>query len=160
MMKKFFLLLVLSIAALSCDKDEPDTDDVGTPMEKLTGTSEKRWKLSFAEASNASGLKVNLLTSEPCVADNVLVLRNDGTYSLVDEGIKCSVGSGVNDNWSLDEAKNQIFLGELFFLGRSLTNLTLDIKELKKSTFSGDVNTIPQNSVGVTKVSLSFVEVK
>lgn len=157
-MKNILLVFVLGLAIFSCDKDEPETDQ-GTPLERLTGTGAKKWKLSFAEARAAGDVKVNLMTYQ-CWADNELTLNSNGTYTLEDSGVKCSYNTNVSSVWAYSDNPAQIKLGSLKLALFTLDNLTLDVKELTSSKFSGIAKNVSLDNLTAQEVELTFQEVK
>lgn len=158
-MKKIFFVLAMVAGVWSCEKDDPDAQ--GTPMEKLTGMGEKKWKLAKAIAF-ADGAEVDLIhnSANRCLGDNELLLRVAGTYILEDTGVKCSEVDRIEDVWQFNKSPEQIKLAEISLIGRSFTNVVLDISELKHSKFSGTINQVPANNLKVTKIELTFSEVK
>ncbi len=158
-MKNILFVFLLGFVALSCDKDDPEME--GTPMERLAGTESKKWKLSVAQAW-AGTLSVDLILNSPdkCLGDNELTLRSNGTYLLEDTGIKCSGVERIEDAWVFTESPLQIKLAEISLMDRTFTNVVLDISELKNSSFSGTINSIPANSLNISKIDLTFTLVK
>lgn len=159
-MKKILFVCLLTFTALSCGKgDEPEAE--GTPMERLAGTQSKKWKLTLAEAW-AGTLSVDLIMNSPnkCLGDNELVLKADGTYILEDTGVKCSGVDKIEDAWTLSESPLSIQLGEISLMDRKFTNVVLDISELKNNSFSGTINNVPENSLNVNKIGLTFTLVQ
>lgn len=161
-MKNILLVVFFAFSLMSCDKDEPGTE--GTPMERLAGTGEKKWKLSTAEA-NVSGSIVYLARNYPCWTDNILTLKSNGTYTLEDTGLQCSKGETINSSWSYLDNPQQIKLGELQIATEVFKDLVLDITELKTTQFSGVTKNVtievPQfGQITAQTVTLTFVEVK
>ncbi|ADQ17451.1 hypothetical protein [Leadbetterella byssophila] len=158
-MKKILFAFVLIAGIWACDKDDPDNE--GAPLERLTGTGEKKWRLTKAIAYS-SGAEVDLIhnSANRCLGDNELTLRKEGTYLLEDTGVKCSEVDRIEDVWQFNKEPLQIKLAEISLLGRSFNNVVLDIKELKNSTFSGAINQVPTNSLNVNKIELTFSEFK
>jgi hypothetical protein len=158
-MRKILFAFAVLVSVWSCEKDDPD--EAGTPMERLTGTGEKKWKLSKAIAF-AGGAEVDLIhnSANRCLGDNELVLRSIGTYLLEDTGVKCSEVDRIEDVWQFNKSPLQLKLAEISLLGRSFTNVVLDVSELKNSRFSGIINQVPANNLNVNKIELTFSEVK
>lgn len=154
------MVFLLGLTVGSCGKDdEPEAE--GTPMERLAGTESKKWKLSTARAWSGT-LSVDLILSsqDKCLGDNELTLRTDGTYLLEDTGIKCSEIDRIEDQWGFQESPLRISLAEISLMGRNFSNVVLDLSELKNSSFSGTINNVPENSLDVNKIDLTFTEVK
>ena len=161
-MKNILLVVFFALSIMSCDKDEPGTE--GTPLERLAGTGEKKWKLSTALA-NVNGSTVDLAQNYPCWADNVLTLKTNGTYTLVDAGLQCNQGANINAVWSYLDSPQQVKLAELQIANRVFRDLVLDITELKTTQFSGvtknvTTNVPPFGEITAQTVTLTFVEVK
>jgi hypothetical protein len=161
-MKNILLVVFFALSLVSCDKDEPGTE--GTPMERLTGTGEKKWKLSTAMAS-VNGATVDLAQNYPCWADNILTLKSNGTYTLEDAGLQCQQGTVINSNWSYLDNPQQVKLGQLQVANRVFNDLVLDITELKTTQFAGVTKNItttvpPFGEITAQTVTLTFVEVK
>lgn len=161
-MKKILFVCLLTLVAISCGKDDPEAE--GTPMERLTGltgTTSKKWKLTTAVAWSGS-LSVDLIANsqDKCLGDNELTLRNDNTYLLEDTGVKCSTVDRIEDEWALTENPLQIKLAEISLMDRTFSNVVLDVSELKNNKFSGTVNNVPENSLNVNKIDLTFTLVQ
>ncbi|MBX2953391.1 MAG: hypothetical protein KF870_12860 [Leadbetterella sp.] len=158
-MKKILFLGLLTFAALSCDKKDPEAE--GTPMERLAGVEAKKWKLTKAVAWSGS-LSLDLIanSANKCLGDNELTLRSNNSYILEDTGVKCSTVDRIEDQWIFTESPLQIQLAEISLMDRTFKNVVLDISELKNSSFSGTVNNVPENSLKVNKIDLTFTLVK
>ena len=156
-MKKILFVCLLTFSALSCGKDDPEPE--GTPMERLAGTESKKWKLTGAMAQ-AGSASVDLILNNECLGDNELTLRSDFTYVLEDTGIKCSAVDRIEDEWVFTESPLQIELAEISLMNRTFANVVLDISELKNDRFSGAINNVPENSLDVNKIDLTFTLVK
>lgn len=157
-MKKILFACALLVGVWACDRDDPDAQ--GTPMERLTGTGEKKWRLSKAVAWS-QGAEINMFQlEEGCLVDSELLLRTDGSYVMLDVGKLCSSADRVENTWMLEEEPLKIRLAELSLLGRSLSNVALDIKSLKHSSFLGVSDEVPENYLGIDKIELTFSEIK
>lgn len=159
-MKKILLIFLLGFTVWSCGKkDDPEAE--GTPMERLASMESKKWKLTAATAWSGT-LSLDLVENSPnkCLGDNELTLRTDGTYLLADTGIKCSGVDNVEGQWVFMESPLQIRLDEISLMGKRFTDVVLDITDLKNSSFSGIINTVPENDLNVNKIDLVFTEVK
>lgn len=155
-MKKILFVFVLGLMAWACGKDdEPE----GTPMEMLAGTESKKWKLSFAEARDAEGASLPLMGLYPCWADNTLTLYADGRYTLEDTGTRCVDAEDISSTWVLSENGGEIKLANFSMAGITFENLTMELKEVKNSTFSGVAHNVTYGTVGVFEVELRFAVV-
>ena len=153
-MKKITLVCILFLTALACKKDDPETQ--GTPMERLTGTESKKWKLSFAEARDKEGASVSLMALYECWADNLLTLYSNGTYTLEDTDKKCPNFEDISSSWTLSENADQIKLANFTIAGQAFENLTLEVKEIKKSSFSGIARNVTYGTLVADEVELRF----
>ena len=152
----------MGTALFSCKKDDPTE---GTPIVNLTSESgEKTWKLvggkAFAPSPLGGSLEIDLIQNYACLADNQLVLRSDFSYTLNDTGEKCSSAEVINDKWVLVESPLQIRLAQISLLDRTLANVVLDMTNLTATSFGGDINSVPENPYGITKISLTFEVLK
>lgn len=153
-MKNILFVFLLGFIALSCDKDDPELE--GTPMERLAGTESKKWKLSFAEARDKQGASIPLMILYECWADNILTLYSDGRYTLEDAGVKCNNSADISSTWTLSDNHSQIRLANFVIAGQSFENLVLDVKEIKKSSFSGIAKNVSYGTLTADEVELRF----
>lgn len=153
-MKKILFVCLLTFVGLSCDKDDPEAE--GTPMERLTGTDSKKWKLNFAEARDKEGLSVPLMSLYECWADNILTLHSNGSYTLEDTGKKCVDSENISSTWTLTDNADQIKLANFTIAGQAFENLTLEVKEIKKSSFSGIARNVTYGTLVADEVELRF----
>ena len=154
MLKKILFVCLFGLVAWSCKKDDPETH--GTPMERLTGTGSKMWQLSFAEARDKEGGSVQLMGLYECWADNTLTLFNDGRYELHDTGKPCKDFENIFSTWVLSQDAVQIRLANFSIAGETFENLTLEVKEIKKSSFSGIAHQVSYGSMVADEVELRF----
>jgi hypothetical protein len=160
-MKNILLVLFFAFSLVSCSKDDPEAENA-PPMQNLTGNSEKKWRLSFAEAK-AGTASANLISNYPCWGDNILTLKADGSYVFEDAGEKCQMTNGETTiaAWVLTENPLTIKLDRINIAGLAeLENLSLNITENKSNTFTGVVKNITFGGFSVDTVTLTFVEVK
>ena len=154
-MKNILFVILVAFAAWSCDKEDPETQ--GTPMERLTGTESKKWKLNFAEARDKQGLSVQLMNGYyECWADNILTLYTNGTYTLEDEGKRCVDSENISSSWQLTDNSTRIKLANFDIAGETFENLELEVKEIKKSSFSGIARNVSYGALVADEVELRF----
>lgn len=153
-MKNILFVFLLGFIVLSCEKDDPEME--GTPMERLAGTGSKKWKLNFAEARDKQGASVSLMFLYECWADNILTLYSDGSYTLEDVGVKCSNSADISSTWTLSDNSAQIRLANFIIAGQLFENLVLDVKEIKKSSFSGIAKNVSYGNLTADEVELRF----
>lgn len=153
-MKNILFVFLFVFTAWSCKKDDPELQ--GTPLERLTGADSKKWKLSFAEVRDKQGASVSLMTRYECWADNILTLYADGKYELEDTGKKCVDSEHISSNWTLSENAGQIRLANFTIGGQVFENLTLEVKEIKKSSFAGIARNVPYGTLVADEVELRF----
>lgn len=137
--KTLIILAICSLTLFSC-KEKP-VEVAKSKTEYLAGTTSKTWKNTKAEATNAGGLKVDLVTTQPtCVTDNILIFYPNNTYEFREGATKC----GANDpdlllksNWSFQENETKFKIDKIVFLGKELNNTVFDIVELNDNIFTG-----------------------
>ena len=129
-------------------------------MERLTGTESKKWKLNFAEARDKEGLSVQLMNGYyECWADNILTLYTNGTYTLEDEGKRCVDSENISSSWQLTDNSTRIKLANFNIAGQAFENLELEVKEIKKSSFSGIARNVAYGTLVADEVELRFMVV-
>lgn len=155
-MKKIVLFSLILFIGLGCNTDKPDPEPELTTIEKLTGSGAKNWLLTEAVGLATGGIRVDLILNRPCLKDNLLVLRTDGSYTLEDTGEVCSDVTTVNDQWTLSESPLQIQLGSITLLERTFENVILEVSELNKDYFEGIIQNLPENPFNATGIEMRF----
>ncbi len=138
-----FVTIISLTAFFSCK-----TKDVivvpKTKTELLAGTVSKTWKNIKAEATNPSGLKIDLVTTQPtCVTDNLLIFFPNKTYELREGLTKCNASDPdllLKANWSYNATETQFSIDKIIFQGRVVDNTVFDIVELSETKFIGKTN--------------------
>jgi hypothetical protein len=135
------IALLIGVSSIfSCKKSTTDV----TPKAKselLAGTVSKTWKNTKAEATNPSGLKIDLVITQPaCVTDNLLTFFPNKSYEIREGATKCNAADAdllLKANWSLNAAETQFSIDKIIFQGREVDNVVFDIVELTETTFVG-----------------------
>jgi hypothetical protein len=135
------IALILTLAfVFSCKKSET----VVTPKTKtelLAGTVSKTWKNTKAQATNAQGLSIDLVISQPtCIVDNLIIFFPNKTYEFREGATKCNPADPdllLKANWSFNATETQFTIDKISFLGKEYNNTTFDIVELTESIFVG-----------------------
>ncbi len=141
--------LCLFICVVSC-KNPAEVISPKTKTELLAGTTSKTWKNTKAEAVNAGGLKIDLVSTQPtCVIDNSLIFFPNKTYEIREGATKCNAADPdllLKANWSLNSTETQFSIDKIIFQGRQVENVVFDIVELSENIFVGKT-TISLNGV-------------
>lgn len=140
---KLFFTILITITIFSC-KESSNVNPTPTKKELFAGTSSKTWKSTKAEAVNATGLKIDLVaTQPPCYVDNLLIIANNGTFEITEGATKCNTSdpsSILKANWSLSSDEKYLIADKIVFAGFSFTNPQFEILELTESKFVGKSN--------------------
>lgn len=155
-MKKTLLFLLSILVVAACKPKDPTPEEELTAIEMLTGDGTKNWLLTKAVGLGDEGSEVDLISNRPCLKDNLLIMRSNGTYTLEDTGEVCSDITTVNDNWSLTESPLNLKLGSITLLDRTFDNIILEVTELSKNVIEGKVGNIPENPLGMNGLILKF----
>lgn len=155
-MKKIVLFSLILFIGFGCNNEKPEPEPELTTIEKLTGSGTKNWHLTEAVGLAEGGIRVDLVLNRPCLKDNLLVLRSDGSYTLEDTGEVCSDVTTVNDHWTLTEDPLQIKLGSITLLERTFENVILEVTDLNKDYFEGVIRNLPENPFNATGVEMRF----
>ena len=148
------IVLVSVLSFFSCKKSTTDVTPK-SKIELLSGTTTKTWKNTKAEATNAQGLKIDLVVSQPtCVTDNLLIFSPNKTYEIREGATKCNTADSdlvLKANWSLNATETQFSIDKIIFQGRQVENTVFDIVELTETTFVG------KTSIALSGVIYQFV---
>jgi hypothetical protein len=121
MKKVIVALFSLSVLAVSCKKDE--NNDCPKTQAEIAGT----YKLTKVEVSLGGGSGFTDITNEvftePCEADDQIVLNANGTASYVDAGTVCTPNGSDSGTWQLN-ANGTINMGS-GSVGLDLENATI-----------------------------------
>ena len=149
------IILLVSVSSIfSCKKNTTDV----TPKSKtelLAGTVSKTWKNTKAEASDPSGLKIDLVLNQPtCVTDNLLRFFPNKSYEIREGTTKCNAADPdllLKANWSLNATETQFLVDKIIFQGKQVENVVFDIVELTETKFVG------KTSLALSGVTYKFV---
>lgn len=149
------IILLISVFTLfSCKKSTTDVTPK-TKTELLAGTVSKTWKNTKAEATNPSGLKIDLVVTQPaCVTDNLLIFFPNKSYEIREGATKCNAADPdllLKANWSLNATETQFSIDKIIFQGKQVENVVFDIVELTETTFVG------KTSLALSGVTYQFV---
>lgn len=97
--KKWALIAVLCAAGLLACQKNPGEQTCITTTAGIAGT----YKLSAVEYKrNAASAPIDYLPfMDACEKDDLLQLKNDGTYTYTDAGLTCSPNGSDNGSWSV-----------------------------------------------------------
>ena len=144
------------LGLMACKEKSVDTPEEKPPFELLTGEGAKNWHLTKAVGYGGGGAEVDLIQNQPCLKDNLLILKADGTYTLVDTGEICKEVTTVNDKWTFSENPMQLRLASISLMGRDFVNPTLNLTTVKANYFEGEITDIPANAFDLKKVIMRF----
>lgn len=137
---KLIFSIVIATIVFSC-KENSSVNPTPTKKELFAGTSSKTWKSIKAEAANTTGLKIDLVgTQPPCYVDNLLILSSNGTFEITEGATKCNPSdpsSILKSNWSLSSDEKYLIADKIVFAGFAFTNPQFEILELTESKFVG-----------------------
>lgn len=148
------IILLVSVSSIfSCKKSTDVTPKSKTEL--LAGTVSKTWKNTKAEATNPSGLKIDLVSTQPtCVTDNLLSFFPNKSYEIREGATKCNAADPdllLKANWSLNATETQFSVDKIIFQGKQVENVVFDIVELTETTFVG------KTSLALSGVTYQFV---
>lgn len=92
--------LAMSIVLLSCKKDKPAAPDCSISLNGLAG-SYKLTKLEYKLTPTAPVQDFFQLMPD-CEKDDVVTLKNNGTYTYADAGTVCNPNGNNGGNWSVN----------------------------------------------------------
>jgi hypothetical protein len=140
-MKNLFLVLFTSLFIFACKDKNPGPEETKSPLEYLTGGSSTKWTVT-AGTVKLGDQEIQLLSNQPpCVTDNILVLKNDFTYELLEGPTKCQPNSPdviIKSNWKLNENPLSISIDKFIFLDREINNAVFKISSISSETFIGE----------------------
>lgn len=160
-MKRFvipFLCFLLFITA--CKKDPVVKQEQKSPLELLTNSSSKSWKVRDGKAKQ-NGLEVNLIASQnPCITDNIIKLYSDFTYEFSEGASKCDPNDPeliLKASWQLSSDAKTVTIDKFIFLGRSIDKPVFILTDLTESTFSGTTSLTFDNET--VQIEVTFEKV-
>ncbi len=149
------IILLVSVSSIfSCKKNTTDVAPK-SKTELLAGTVSKTWKNTKAEATNPSGLKIDLVSTQPtCVTDNLLSFFPNKSYEIREGATKCNAADPdllLKANWSYNATETQFLVDKIIFQGKQVENVVFDIVELTETKFVG------KTSLALSGVTYQFV---
>lgn len=98
-LKGTFAALILSSLLVACKKDKPVEPDCSLSLNGLAG----KYKLTKMQYKrNATAPEVDYLQfMDDCEKDDVVELKNNGTYTYTDGGTVCDPNGNDNGTWSI-----------------------------------------------------------
>ncbi len=137
-------LLSVSLAFVSCSKD--DDDNSPAPKTKTQLITQSTWRFS---AATVGGSDVSAFI-QACQKDNILTFASNGT-GIVDEGpLKCNAGDPQTNpfTWNFLNNETQLFISATLFSGGSSTFNIVTLSETQLVVSQNiTVGGSPQNAV-------------
>jgi hypothetical protein len=106
-MKKTVLILLPLIILFSCQKDPviSPSSSCDITMKNVAGPY-KVTKASYKNKANSSEIDFyDALFPEICDQDDIVNLKEDGTYDMEDAGTRCSPANDFSGTWSISQNK-------------------------------------------------------
>jgi hypothetical protein len=96
-MKWALMAITLGSMFFSCKKEKSSTSECSISMDGLSGS----YKLTALQyKSNANAAPVDYFSyMDDCEKDDILILKNDGTYKVNDAGTVCTPSNAQNGSW-------------------------------------------------------------
>jgi hypothetical protein len=99
-MKWALMAIALGSMLISCKKEKSSTSECSISLTGLSG-SYKLTALQYKASANASPVDY-LAFMDDCEKDDILILKNNGTYNVNDVGTVCTPSNAQNGTWKLN----------------------------------------------------------